>query len=73
MQKNITLKAEEAVIQKAREKAVSEHTSLNSLFQQWLRQYIHSDEAEKKYQELMDSMSYAFPGRKFSREDMNER
>ncbi len=73
MQKNITLKAEEAMIQKAREKASREHTSLNTLFQQWLRQYIHSDEAEKKYQKLMDSVSYASPGRKFSREEMNER
>lgn len=61
------------MIIKAREKAAREHTSLNSLFQQWLRQYIHSDEAEKKYQELMDSISYACPGRKFSREEMNER
>ena len=39
MLKNITLSAEEELIIKAREKAISEKTTLNVVFRRWLKQY----------------------------------
>jgi len=72
MLKNITFSAEEELIQKAREKAVSEKTTLNIVFRRWLKQYAD----RKKEQEIdivMESMDYAVSGRKFTRDEMNER
>lgn len=72
MLKNITFSAEEELILKAREKAVSEKTTLNVVFRRWLMQYAD----RKKEQEIdmvMESMDYAVSGRKFTRDEMNER
>jgi hypothetical protein len=72
MLKNITFSAEEELILKAREQAVAEKTTLNEVFRRWLKQYAD----RKKEQEIdmvMESMDYAVSGRKFTREEMNER
>ncbi len=73
MIKNITLSAEERMIQKAREKAQRQRTTLNALFREWLARYINRQAAGSEYGELMERLSYARPGRHFSREEMNER
>ena len=73
MLKNITLSADEELIRKAREKAKGEHTTLNATFRRWLRQYVNKNTKTTDYQAFMDSLNYAKPGRKFSREEMNER
>ena len=73
MLKNITLSADEKLIKKAREKAKLEHTTLNESFRNWLQRYIITDKNEIKYEELMDSLSYANSGKKFSRDELNER
>ena len=73
MLKNITLTAEEELIKKAREKAVRENTTLNSYFRQWLKQLVGSELKTSEFESLMISLSYADPGRKFSREEINER
>lgn len=73
MLKNITLSAEEELIRKAREKAQGEHTTLNATFRRWLRQYANKNTRTTDYQAFMDSLNYARPGRKFSREELNER
>ena len=73
MLKNITLSADEELIRKAREKAQGEHTTLNSTFRRWLRQYANKNTRTTDYQAFMDSLNYARPGRKFSREELNER
>ena len=39
MLKNITFSAEEELIDKAREQARKEKTTLNALFRRWLKQY----------------------------------
>lgn len=72
MLKNITFSVEEELILKAREKAVSEKTTLNVVFRRWIKQYAD----RKKEQEIdmvMESMDYAVSGRKFTRDEMNER
>jgi len=73
MIKNITLSAEEELIRKAREKARRERTTLNATFRQWLQQYASRSAKTADYRSFMDSLSYANPGRKFSRDELNER
>lgn len=73
MLKNVTLSAEEEYIRKAREKANREHTTLNAMFRQWLKQYISADFKLNDYDLLMKSYKYAKPGKSFSRDEMNDR
>jgi len=73
MIKNITLSAEEELIRKARDKARRERTTLNATFRQWLQQYVARSAKTADFRSFMDSLSYAKPGRKFSRDELNER
>lgn len=73
MLKNITLSAEEELIRRAREKAGRERTTLNAAFRQWLGRYAADGTKTADLASFMDSFGYARPGRKFSRDDMNER
>lgn len=73
MLKNITLSAEEEMITKAREKALRRKTTLNAEFRHWLRDYAGQGRQASEYYALMGKLSYARPGRKFSRDEMNER
>lgn len=74
MIRNITFSAEEELLARAREKASSEKTSLNQRFRQWLKQYVYSgEEAGAEYLSLMKDLSYTSPGKKFSRDELNER
>lgn len=73
--KNITLSADEHLIAAARQRAVSEHTTLNAKFRGWLEDYTQrqqkADEAMAFIAELRSK--YSTEGRKFTREEMNER
>jgi hypothetical protein len=71
--KNITLSAEEELIERARDKARRERTTLNATFRQWLRQYVSRTAKTADYGSFMGSLSYAKPGRKFLRNELNER
>ena len=73
MLKNITLSADGNLIQKAREKARQEHKSLNVIFRGWVIRYVGGEVLSKDYQRLMAQLSHARAGRKFSREEMNDR
>lgn len=73
MLKNITLSAEEQLIIKARQKAQQEHTTLNTYFRQWLKQYVMHSTRTIDYIEFMNSLNYVTPGKKFTREELNER
>lgn len=73
MLKNITLSAEEGLIVKARDKARRERTTLNATFRQWLKQYVGRGVKTADLDSLMGSLSYARPGKKFSRDELNER
>jgi len=72
MLKNITLSAEKELIEKARDKARREGTTLNAAFCQWLCQYGGRSAATSDYRRFMDSLGYARPGRKFSRDELTE-
>lgn len=71
MLKNITLSAEEELIRKARAKARRERTTLTATFRRWLKQYVGIDDNSHDYDALMKTLSYAKPGRIFSRDEMN--
>ena len=73
MLKNITLNADGDLIQKARQKAVKEKRTLNALFRNWLDQYVGKDKQKLDFDVLMDRLKHVRAGRKFTREEMNER
>ena len=73
MVKNITLSADESLIQTARERALRERTTLNQVFRRWLRQYANREETGMRFGEVMERLSYVSAGRPFSREDLNAR
>jgi len=71
--RNITLSAEEDLIQRAREVAVNRKTTLNQLFRDWLAQVVGQKEREKSLEKLWKRTAYASAGGKFTRDQMNER
>ena len=73
MLKNITLSADENLIRKARKKAKSDHTTLNSMFRQWLEKYSSLGNNYNDYEILMEKLCYAKPTQHYTRDEMNER
>ena len=71
--KNVTLSAEEHLIEQAREIARTQRTTLNAAFREWLRQYTAQPDAGQRYDEVMRRLSYVRAGRKYTRDEMNER
>ncbi len=73
--KNITLSADEVLIEAAREQARLENTTLNEQFRLWLATYAQRRRSADVAMALLDEMrQYAGTGgRKFSRDEMNER
>ena len=71
--KNITLSADEAIIEAAREQARAEHTTLNQQFRIWLASYAQRQRMQR-YEEVMTQLrGKIVVGRKLTREEMNER
>ena len=72
--KNITLSADENLIEAARQRAVSEHTTLNEQFRLWLNNYVQREqqaaEAMRVMRELQGKLRV---GCKLTRDEMNER
>jgi len=73
MNRNITLSADEALIKQARRRASSENKTLNELFREWLTQYVVQPAASDQYTDLMLRLNHIQAGKKFSREELNER
>lgn len=73
MLKNITLSADERLIRRARERARREHRSLNEAFRAWLGQFARSETPAARYEAVMERLDHVRTGRKFSRDEMNER
>lgn len=73
MNKNITLSTDETLIQRARQRAMAENTTLNDLFRQWLERYVAQSGAATNYAALMARLAHVQAGRGFSREELNER
>jgi hypothetical protein len=72
--RNITLSADEKTIEAARERARSEHTTLNAQFRRWLAEYAHSHERLRRHDEVMSGLRGRLKvGRKLGRDEINER
>lgn len=71
--KNITLSADEHVIEQARKAAEAQHTTLNSAFREWLKDFAGGDERARQFDEVMERTSYFKVNRKYTRDEMNER
>jgi len=73
MESTIIFRAEATLIEQARAKATSENRTLNDLFQDWVRRYVQTRPSSQTYAELMRQLQHVSSGRKFSREEANER
>jgi len=76
--KNITLSAEEKLIEAARRQARDRHTTLNAEFRRWLERYVDSaDEGGlrvRNFRSLMQDLSeVSTGGAAYSRDELNER
>ena len=73
--RNITLSASEHLIDAARQRAVSEHTTLNEQFRLWLEEYVQRPQQARVALETIRTLrgSLSTGGRKFTRDEMNER
>jgi hypothetical protein len=72
--KNITLSADEKLIEAARARARAEHTTLNEQFRRWLEDYARHQERLERYDELIAELrGKVRVGRKLTRDEMNER
>ncbi len=75
MNKNVTLSADADLIQAATRRATSENTTLNAQFRLWLEDYAGGKWQAAKAMETLRELGGKLRtgGRKFTREEMNER
>lgn len=76
--KNITLSADEELIERARAIAAARGTTLNQEFRDWLAEYANGTDRAERAERAMTLIkdlqaTYSTGGRKFTREEMNER
>jgi hypothetical protein len=71
--KNITLSADENLIEQARLIAKSQHKTLNAIFREWLEQFAARNGSTQEFDALMQRLKHVKAGRQFSRDEMNER
>ena len=71
--REITFNADTADIELARESARRQDTTLDKLFREWLREVAAGQARAREYWALMERLRYVDAGRKFTRDEMNER
>jgi predicted transcriptional regulator len=71
--KNITLSADDKKIELARAVAREENRTLNDAFREWLDWYGSRRVTRQQIEALYERLKYVNAGRKFTREEMNER
>lgn len=73
--KNITLSADEHLIEAARARARAERTTLNEQFRHWLSEYAQRQKKADAAMAVIDELRKRLRtgGRRFTREEMNER
>ncbi|MEX2500585.1 MAG: DUF6364 family protein [Wenzhouxiangellaceae bacterium] len=73
---NLTLSLDDELLQKAREAALREHTSVNALVREYLKQYVNARERRLRALDALDAVAEhtdsASEGR-WSRESLHER
>ena len=72
--KNITLSADEALIESGRRRAEAENTTLNNLFREWLASYAGAPRLSPEDVRRTAATAGRFrAGRAFTRDERNER
>ena len=71
--KNITLSADETLIEQARPVAREQRTTLNAAFRQWFAEFTARQASKEDFDDLMKRLRYVKIDRKFTRDEMNER
>jgi predicted transcriptional regulator len=71
--KNITLSADEDLIERARMIAREQRRTLNEAFREWLAHFTQSAGEAQEFDSLMQRLQHVDAGRRFSREELNER
>ena len=72
--KNITLSADETLIESGRRRAEAENTTLNNLFREWLAQYAKPRRlSAEDVRRITGSVPQFRAGRRFTRDERNER
>lgn len=72
--KNVTLSADESLIEAARARARAEQSTLNEQFRRWLAAYAQADARVDRYEAVMRQVRGKLKvGRTLTREAMNER
>ena len=71
--RNITLSADESLIEQARLVAKSQNKTLNTAFREWLEQFTSQAGNAQEFDSLMKRLQHVKAGRRYSRDEMNER
>jgi hypothetical protein len=71
--KNITLSADEDLIERARLIAREQRRTLNQAFREWLAQFSQGAGDAQGFDTLMKRLQHVDAGRRFSRDELNER
>jgi hypothetical protein len=71
--KNITLSADETLIEQARLVAQTRRTTLNAAFREWLEQYAAQSGNVAAFDALMRRLKHVRTSGPYTRDEMNER
>lgn len=71
--KNVTLSADESLIEQARLVARSQHKTLNAAFREWLEQYAAQAGGGAAVDALMRRLKHVRSSGPYTRDEMNER
>lgn len=71
--KNVTLSADENLIEKARLLAQAQHTTLNAVFREWLELFTSQAGSAQEFDALMIRLQHVRTTRTFTRDERNER
>ena len=71
--KNVTLSADEALLERARHVARSQRRTLKAAFREWLLQFTAQARNGREVDALMRRLRHVSSGRRFSRCEMNAR
>lgn len=71
--RNITLSADENLIEQARLTAKAQRRTLNAAFREWLVQFTGQSGSAQEFDSLMKRLKHVRAGRRFTRDEMNER
>lgn len=71
--KNVTLSADEDLIERARSIARAQRRTLNAAFRDWLVEFTAAESNARGYDAFMRRLRHVKAGRRYTREEMNER